>query len=46
MPTFVRPLFAKSKLKLTETSRAVTPFGGLVRFIPWHQHPTNQHVHT
>lgn len=33
MPTVVRPLFAKSKLKLTETLRAVTPFGGLVSFI-------------
>src|SRR4029453_5746097 len=33
MPTFVAPLFGKTKTKLTETPRAVTPFGGLVRFI-------------
>jgi hypothetical protein len=33
MPTFVTTLFGKTKIKLTETPRAVTPFGGLVSFI-------------
>jgi len=33
MPTFVTTLFGKAKTKLTETPRAVTPFGGLVSFI-------------
>ena len=33
MPTFVATLFGKAKVKLTETPRAVTPFGGLVSFI-------------
>lgn len=33
MPSFVRPLFGNSNLKLTQTPRAVTPFGGLVSFI-------------
>lgn len=33
MPTFVTTLFGKTRTKLTETPRAVTPFGGLVSFI-------------
>jgi len=33
MPTFVTTLFGKTRAKLTETPRAVTPFGGLVSFI-------------
>lgn len=33
MPTVVSPLFGKAKLKLTQTPRAVTPFGGLASFI-------------
>jgi len=33
MQTFVAPLFHSAKVKLTETSRPVTPFGGLVSFI-------------
>lgn len=37
MHTVVSPLFGKSKLKLTQTSRAVTPFGGLASFIAFLQ---------
>lgn len=33
MHAFVTPLFGKAKTKLTQTPRAVTPFGGLVSFI-------------
>lgn len=33
MHAFVRPLFGKAKIKLRQTPRAVTPFGGLVSFI-------------
>ena len=33
MHTFVAPLFGKAKVKLSQTSRAVTPFGGLASFI-------------
>ena len=33
MPIFVTTLFGKTRAKLTETPRAVTPFGGLVSFI-------------
>lgn len=33
MPTIITPLFGKAKVKLTQTSRAVTPFGGLASFI-------------
>lgn len=33
MQTFVAPLFHSAKVKLTETPRPVTPFGGLVSFI-------------
>jgi hypothetical protein len=33
MPAFVTPLFSHAKLKLTQTPRAVTPFGGLASFI-------------
>jgi len=33
MQTFLTPLFHQAKVKLTETSRPVTPFGGLVSFI-------------
>jgi len=33
MHPFVASLFGKTKTKLTETPRAVTPFGGLVSFI-------------
>jgi hypothetical protein len=33
MQTFVTPLFHSGKVKLTQTSRPVTPFGGLVSFI-------------
>ncbi|HXJ73441.1 MAG TPA: IS1380 family transposase [Candidatus Dormibacteraeota bacterium] len=33
MQTFVAPLFHSGKVKLTQTSRPVTPFGGLVSFI-------------
>jgi hypothetical protein len=33
MQTFLTPLFHSAKVKLTETPRPVTPFGGLVSFI-------------
>lgn len=33
MHSFVRPLFAEAKVKITQTARAVTPFGRLVSFI-------------
>jgi len=33
MQPVVSPLFGKAKVKLTQTPRAVTPFGGLVSFI-------------
>lgn len=33
MPTILTPLFGHSKVKLTSTPRAVTPFGGLASFI-------------
>ena len=33
MHSFVTPLFGKAKVKLSQTSRAVTPFGGLASFI-------------
>ena len=33
MHAFVTPLFSHAKLKLTQTPRAVTPFGGLLSFI-------------
>jgi hypothetical protein len=33
MHTFVTPLFSKAKVKLAQTPRAVTPFGGLASFI-------------
>lgn len=33
MQTFVTPLFGKAKVKLTQTPRAVTPFGGLASFV-------------
>jgi hypothetical protein len=33
MHTFVTALFGKAKIKLSQTPRAVTPFGGLVSFI-------------
>ena len=33
MHTVVGPLFGKAKVKLTQTPRAVTPFGGLVSFV-------------
>ena len=33
MPTVVTPLFGKAKIKLTQTPRALTPFGGLVSFL-------------
>ena len=33
MHVFVTPLFGKAKIKLTQTPRAVTPFGGLTSFI-------------
>ena len=33
MRTFVTPLFGKAKVKLSQTPRAVTPFGGLASFI-------------
>jgi hypothetical protein len=32
MHSFVTPLFGKAKVKLTQTPRAVTPFGGLASF--------------
>ena len=37
MQAFVTPLFGHAKLKLTQTPRAVTPFGGLVSFIAFLQ---------
>jgi len=33
MHTIITPLFGNSKVKLSQTPRAVTPFGGLVSFI-------------
>jgi len=33
MHPVVTPLFGKAKVKLTQTPRAVTPFGGLASFI-------------
>ncbi len=33
MQTFVAPLFQSAKVKLTETPRPVTPFGGVVAFL-------------
>jgi hypothetical protein len=33
MQTFLTPLFDSAKVKLTETPRPVTPFGGLASFI-------------
>ena len=33
MHVFVTPLFGKTKIKLAQTPRAVTPFGGLASFI-------------
>jgi hypothetical protein len=33
MHTFVTPLFGKAKVKLLQTPRAVTPFGGLASFV-------------
>ena len=33
MHTFVTALFGKAKVKLTQTARAVTPFGGLASFV-------------
>ena len=33
MHVFVTPLFGKAKIKLSQTPRAVTPFGGLTSFI-------------
>ena len=33
MHTFVTPVFGKAKIKLAQTPRAVTPFGGLASFI-------------
>ena len=37
MPAVVTPLFGQAKLKLTQTSRAVTPFGGLASCIAFLQ---------
>ena len=37
MLTVVSPLFGKAKVKLTQTPRAVTPFGGLTSFITFLQ---------
>lgn len=37
MPTFVTPFFGPAKLKLTQTPRSVTPFGGLASFIAFWQ---------
>jgi len=37
MPTIIDPLFGKAKVKLTQTPRAVTPFGGLASFIAFLQ---------
>ena len=33
MPALVTPLFGKAKVKLAQTPRAVTPFGGLASFV-------------
>ena len=33
MHSFVKPLFGKAKVKLSQTPRAVTPFGGLASFV-------------
>ena len=33
MHAFVRPLFSEAKVKITQTARPVTPFGGLASFI-------------
>jgi len=33
MHPFITPLFGKAKVKLTQTPRAVTPFGGLASFV-------------
>ena len=33
MQTFLTPLFDSAKVKLTQTPRPVTPFGGLASFI-------------
>jgi len=33
MHAFVTPLFGKAKVKLAQTPRAVTPFGGLISFV-------------
>ena len=48
MQAFVTPLFGHAKLKLTQTPRAVTPFGGLASFIAFlHQRglPTQLQQH-
>ena len=37
MHTVVSPLFGKAKVKLTQTPRAVTPFGGLASFLEFLQ---------
>lgn len=37
MPTIIHPLFGKAKVKLTQTPRAVTPFGGLASFLAFLQ---------
>lgn len=37
MHTVVSPLFGKAKVKLTQTPRAVTPYGGLASFIAFLQ---------
>jgi len=49
MPTVVTSLFGKAKTKLTETVRAVTPFGGLVSFIEFlgqieYAHQVEEHL--
>ena len=47
MHTFVASLFGKAKVKLTQTPRAVTPFGGLASFIAFlHQRGFAQQVQT
>ena len=33
MHAFITPLFGKTQVKLSETPRAVTPFGGLASFV-------------
>jgi hypothetical protein len=33
MKTYLTPIFGKAKIKLTETPRPVTPFGGLASFV-------------